>query len=81
MIQISSLFQGIQKKKDHMGFVVKGREIIYGFEEKKLARLQPNFIYVLTVETTSKCWEGKAHYYCTVLYCTVLYCTVLYCEQ
>jgi len=59
-----------------MGFVVKGREIIYGFEEKKLARLQPNFIYVLTVETTSKCWEGKAHYYCTVLYCTVLYCTV-----
>jgi len=66
-IQISSLFQGIQK--NHMGFVAKGREISYGFGEKKLARLHPNFIYVLTFETTLKCWEGKAHYYCTVLYC------------
>jgi hypothetical protein len=50
-----------KKKKDQLGFVVKGREIIYGFGKKKLARLHPNFNYVLTFETTLKCWEGKAH--------------------
>jgi len=44
-----------------MGFIVKGREIIYGLGEKKLARLHPNFNYVLTFETTLKCWEGKEH--------------------
>jgi hypothetical protein len=41
---------------------------------------------VLTFETTLKRWEGKAHWYCTVLWTVTLYCTVnsntvLYCEQ
>jgi hypothetical protein len=44
-----------------VGFVVKGEKIIYGFGEKKLDRLHPNFNYVLTFETTLKRWEGKAH--------------------
>jgi hypothetical protein len=44
-----------------MGFVVKGREIIYGFGKKKLAKLHLNFNYVLTFETTLKRWEGKVH--------------------
>ena len=50
-LQNSSHFEGAQKKK--IGFVTKEGDIdCYG--ETKLARLQPNFNYVLTLEMTLK---------------------------